>query len=182
MSESNRLHLKKLLVSRYAHLVKRLERVAGSKDGAADALHETWLRLGTANVPASVANGDAYILGIASHVVVDGYRREQRYVSEEEIDQLLEVPDELSDPERIVAARLKVEALKGILRGLTPRRRAILLAARVEGQMNREISERFGISLRLVEKELGVAMQYCLERMNDMADPTEASRTGRRKF
>ena len=66
--------------------------------------------------------------------------------------------------------------------GLTPRRRAILLAARVDGQLNREIAERFGISLRLVESELSAAMKYCLERMKDVGDPFESMTTGRRKF
>jgi RNA polymerase sigma factor (sigma-70 family) len=182
MSETTRALLKKLLVSRYATLVRQLERTAGSKDGAADALHETWLRLENGPALGPVANADAYILGIARNVVVDQHRREQRHVHEEEIDELLEIPDELADPERIVAARLKVEALKGILRGLTPRRRAILVAARVDGQLNREIAERFGISLRLVESELSVAMKYCLARMKEMTDPETVSTTGRRKF
>jgi RNA polymerase sigma factor (sigma-70 family) len=182
MSENTRLLLRKLLVSRYAYLVRRLERLTGSKDGAADALHETWMRLETVTVVGPVANADAYILGIASNVVIDQFRREQRHAHEEDVDALLEIPDELADPERIVAARRKVEALKVVLRGLTPRRRAILLAARVDGQLNREIAERFGISLRLVESELSVAMKYCLEHMKDMADPFESATTGRRKF
>ncbi len=182
MSENTRLLLRKLLVSRYAYLVRRLERLTGSKDGAADALHETWMRLETVNIAGPVANTDAYILGIASNVVIDQFRREQRHAHEEDVDALLEIPDELADPERIVAARLKVEALKVVLRGLTPRRRAILLAARVDGQLNREIAERFGISLRLVESELSAAMKYCLERMKDVCDPFESMTTGRRKF
>lgn len=182
MSDSSRTQLKKLLVSRYAYLVRRLERVTGSKDGAADALHETWLRLDNANVAAPVANGDAYILGMASNVAIDQHRRERRHFHEDDVDALLELPDELADPERIVEARFKLEALKDILRGLTPRRRAILLAARVDGQLNREIAERFGISLRLVESELSTAIKYCLERMQELGDPYTGSRSGPRKF
>lgn len=182
MPNSTRNHLKKLLVSRYAHLIRRLEYLVGSKDGATDALHETWLRLDTMTEAGPVANGDAYILGIASHVVVDQYRREQRQVHDEEVDELFQVPDELADPERIVAARRKIDALKDILQGLTPRRRAILWAARVEGQLNREIAERYGISLRVVERELGAALKYCSERMEAIAEPPEGATRGRRKF
>jgi RNA polymerase sigma factor (sigma-70 family) len=182
MSESSRSQLKRLLVSRYTYLVKRLERGTGSKDGATEALHETWLRLESANVASPVANADAYILGMASHVAIDQHRSEKRHRHEEDVDALLELPDELADPERIVAARRKVEALKSVLRGLSPRRRAILLAARVDGQLNREIAERYGISLRLVESELSAAMKYCLERMHDVGDPRAGSRSGPRKF
>ncbi len=181
MSESTRLLLKKLLVSRYANLICRIERVAGSKDTAADALHETWLRLGTANVPGSVANGYAYILSMAINVVFDKYRREHRHLYEDEIDELIEMPDELADPERIVAARFKIDELRTVMRGLTPRRRAILVAARIEGHTNKEVAERFNVSLRLVEKELSIALQYCLEKMSDM-NAVEVERVGRRKF
>jgi RNA polymerase sigma-70 factor (ECF subfamily) len=183
MSDSGRAQaLRKLLVSRYSYLAKRLERVTGSKDGAADALHETWMRLESANIATPVANGDAYLLGMANNVVIDQHRRERRHEHEEDVDLLLELPDELADPERIVAARRKVEALKDIMRGLTPRRRAILLAARVDGQLNREIAEQYGISLRLVESELSAAMKYCLKRMQETGDPYAGSTAGPRKF
>jgi RNA polymerase sigma-70 factor (ECF subfamily) len=174
--------LRKLIDSRYTYLVKRLERVTGSKDNAADALHETWLRLEVANVPAPVANDDAYILGMANNVAIDQYRSERRHFRDDDVDTLLEMPDELADPERIVAARRKIEVLKEVLNGLTPRRRAILLAARLDGLLNREIAERFGISLRLVESELSTAMKYCLKRMQDVGDPYTGLTAGPRKF
>jgi RNA polymerase sigma-70 factor (ECF subfamily) len=182
MSDSPRLQLKQILAERYAYLVRRLERVTGSKERASDALHETWLRLENANVSAQVANADAYILGMANNVAIDQHRRERRHLHEDDVDNLLEVPDELANPERIVAARRKVETLKEALRGLTPRRRDILLAARVDGLLNREIAERFGISLRLVESELSAAMKHCMQCMQDMGDAYPGSKGGPRKF
>lgn len=182
MVNSTRAHLKKIFVSRYTQLLKRLEYLIGSKDGAADALHETWLRLETMTEGGPVANADAYLFGVASNVVVDQFRREQRHVHEEEVDELFQMPDELADPERIVAGRRKVEAMVAILEELPPRRRAILWAARVEGQLNREIAEQFGISLRMVEKELANALKYCSERMEGVAGPSEVVAKGRRKF
>ena len=59
---------------------------------------------------------------------------------------------------------------------------AILLAARVDGLLNREIAEQFGISLRLVESELSAAMKYCLQRMQEDGDPYSGTRGGPRKF
>lgn len=182
MSDSNRTYLRQLLVERYGAFVTRLKRVAGSKEGAADALHETWVRLETMTDAAPVANADAFLMTMATHIAVDRHRSEQRHVHEEEVEAALQIPDDLADPERILTARRQVDALKVILRGLTPRRRAILLAARVDGQLNRDIAERYGISLRLVERELSVAMKYCSARMEEMADPFEGNTTGRRKF
>lgn len=182
MSDTTRNQLRQILVSRYGYLVRRLERVIGSKDGASDALHETWMRIGNANVSAPIVNADAYILRMANNVAIDQHRRDVRHGHDDDADTLLEVPDELSDPERVVAARRKVDALKDALRGLPPRRRAILLAARVEGQLNRDIAEQFGISLRLVESELSAALKYCLKRVQEEGDAYADSRNGPRKF
>jgi RNA polymerase sigma factor (sigma-70 family) len=182
MSDNISGHLKQLLVSRYAYWIKKLERLAGSKDRAADVLHETWLRLESVSASSPIANVDAYIMRIASNIVIDQHRRGQHYVEQEDIDAVLDVPDEMADPERIVAARLRFAALTEVLLRLTPRRRAILLAARVEGQLNRDIAESMGISLRLVERELGIAIQYCLDCMNEVSESGKGGRTGRRKF
>jgi RNA polymerase sigma factor (sigma-70 family) len=182
MSDDQRGDLKQRLVSHYAYLVKRLERFVGSKDGAAEALHETYLRLDKAGKVGPVLDADAYILRMAHNVVYDQHRGNQRYVTQEDIDEIFEGPDELADPERIVAARRKVDVLKDAMEGLPPRRQAILLAARLDGHLNREIAERFGISLRLVEKELGLALAHCTARMKERDHLPEGSSKGRRKF
>jgi RNA polymerase sigma factor (sigma-70 family) len=181
MTDNARTFLKNLLVSRYAHLSRRLARLVGSPESAADALQETWLRLESMPDGGPVVN-EAYLLRMAANVAIDQYRREQRHLNEGEVDEMFLVEDELSNPERIVAARLEIDALKEIVRGLSPRRRAILQAARVDGELNREIAERLGISLRLVEKELSYALKYCNERMHEIAASSEGSTKGRRKF
>jgi RNA polymerase sigma-70 factor (ECF subfamily) len=182
MSETTRLLLKNLLVSRYATLRRRLEFFIGSKEGATDALQDTWVRLETMPEVGPVANADSYLLRMATNAVIDQRRRTHRevYLEAEEIEHLFEVEDELADPERIVAARHKVDALIDILGGLTPRRQEILLAARVDGQLNTEIAKRLGISLRLVERELSEALKHCNVRMLEMAGPEGTK--GRRKF
>jgi RNA polymerase sigma factor (sigma-70 family) len=181
MSDSTS-YLKNLLASHYAHWVRRFERLAGSRDRAADLVHETWLRLESVKVSSSIDNADAYIMRMANNIAIDQHRREQRFVEQEAIDEMLEMTDELADPERIVTARHSIDLLEEVLLELTPRRRAILMAARIEGQLNREIAERFGISLRLVESELRMAIRYCLERANDIGEASRSNTTGRRKF
>src|SRR6201995_4883623 len=101
------------------------------------------MRIGNANVSTPIANADAYILRMANNVAIDQHRHDRRHAHDDDLDMLLEVPDELSDPERVVAARRKIDALKEVLRGLPARRRDILIAARVDGLLNREIAERF---------------------------------------
>jgi RNA polymerase sigma factor (sigma-70 family) len=182
MSEGTRAQLKKLLVSRYAYLRQKLERVSGSKDGALDALQQTWVHLETMPEVGPVANADAYLLRIATNVVIEQYRTERRHLHEDELDEMFQVPDELADPERVVAARQEIDVLKDVLLALPARQQQILLAARVEGKLNREIARDLGVSLRLVERELSLALKSVNVRMLSMmhgqpARPT----TGRRK-
>jgi RNA polymerase sigma-70 factor (ECF subfamily) len=54
--------------------------------------------------------------------------------------------------------------LKGVIATLPPRRRAVLLAVRLEGLSRQQIAERFGISTSMVEKELRQAQEYCATR------------------
>jgi RNA polymerase sigma-70 factor (ECF subfamily) len=65
---------------------------------------------------------------------------------------------------------------------LPPRQREILLAARIEGELNQEIATRLGVSLRLVEKELSAALRYCSESMRGMVASDVGPGTGRRKY
>jgi RNA polymerase sigma factor (sigma-70 family) len=165
MTLSTRAQLKQVLVTRYAALRRKLEAVAGSKDSASDVLQETWIRIETMTEVGPVANPDAYVMRMATNVAIDQHRREQRHLHEEEVEEAFEMPDELGDPERILAGRRQVEVLEEILRSMPPRRKAILLAARLDGKLNREIAEEFDLSLRMIERELHLAMKHCNERL-----------------
>ncbi len=50
-------------------------------------------------------------------------------------------------------------------KSLRPRRRAIFVAARLEGIPYPEIAARFGISTRYLERELKQALDHCRERL-----------------
>jgi len=181
-----RSKLKRHLSSRYAVLRWRLERVVGCKHNAADALQETWLRLEAMAQPSAVHNPDAYLLRMAANIATDAYRRDQIIVTEREREELMHMADEggndVSDPARIVAARLDVQALDAALAGLSPRRRAILTAARIDGMLNADIAERFGISVAMVKKELQAAMQHCKTCMADAEAAQRSDVAGRRKY
>lgn len=182
MSDSTRSYLKKKLVAQYAALVRKLERYYGSRESATDAVHEAWLRLDAMAEIGPLANADAYLTRMLNNATIDQFRAEKRHAHEDEIDEFFHIEDELADPERVVAARLEVEALKRVLDELPPRRRAILLAAKIEGKLNREIAEELGVSVRLVEKELGLALKHCTDCMQEMKEEYRGASRGRRKY
>nr|WP_283472113.1 sigma-70 region 4 domain-containing protein [Methylosinus trichosporium] len=58
-----------------------------------------------------------------------------------------------------------MELLRQALEELTPRRRLILLASRVEGTPLRQIADDLGLSRRMVDMELRRALRHCAMRL-----------------
>jgi RNA polymerase sigma-70 factor (ECF subfamily) len=102
---------------------------------------------------------------MAFNAALDRQRAEKRRLHAGEIDSLVHIPDDVPGPAQIVEARDDVQALVRAIAELPPRRRAILLAARLDGMPQRDIANRLGISLRLVEKELRLAQEQCAEKI-----------------
>lgn len=161
--------LRTLLLNRYGDLRKTLSRRLGSDDWADEALQDTFLKIDRAqpdraDQDGSIGNPMAYLLRAALNTALNQRRAEKRRLSDAEIDDILDVPDDTPDSLRIVESRSDVARFKVILMGLPPRARQILIAARLDGLTRPEIAERLGISLSLVEKELRSAHEYCVKR------------------
>jgi RNA polymerase sigma-70 factor (ECF subfamily) len=175
MMQSGRAILRQLLVTRYEDLKRRLTRRFGSVDLATEVLHETWLRLDGSAELGLLHQPGSYLYRMALNVAADQRRSGTRWASQAEIDALLHADDDLLDPERIVAARSEIAALERVLAELPPLGRAIFLAAVVEELPYKTIAERFGVSLRSVEREMRRAFDHCGDRLEKKL----ASRAGR---
>jgi RNA polymerase sigma-70 factor (ECF subfamily) len=165
MSETNRTALLNLLVASYDDLKQRLTRRSGSADLACEVLQDTFLRLNSASDIGQVKNLNAYLFRVALSVASNRRVAERRHLAVTETDAALHLIDESPDPERIVAARSEIDALKRVIRELPARRREILLAALVDEVPHRKIARRFGISLRTVQVELKQAVMHCAVRL-----------------
>jgi RNA polymerase sigma factor (sigma-70 family) len=164
MTETSLAALRRLLVLRYDDLKLRLTRRLGSADLAHEILHETWLRLDRSDSTAAVQSHDGYLFRAAMNTALDRQRAENRRLTAAEVEGLLEVVDESPDPAQIAETRSDLRAMQTIMLGLPPRQHAILLAARLEGLSRQEIAQRFRISVRLVQRELQEAQDYCTVR------------------
>ncbi|HZX78191.1 RNA polymerase sigma factor [Lysobacter sp.] len=165
MSTSASPSLIDFLTLRYDDLRRRLTRRLGSAELASDALQDTWLRLHGKPVADAVSPG-AYLFRMAFNVAIDRQRSESRRLTTAEIDDLLDVADPSPDPADSAQTRSDLEMLVQAMEELPERRRAILLAVRVEGLTQPEVARRFGVSLRLVELELQRAQEYCASRVD----------------
>jgi RNA polymerase sigma-70 factor (ECF subfamily) len=162
MGEKERASLLGHLVARYEDLVRRLARRLGSAADAADVLQDTYVKIGQAKSVPMVDNPHAYLLRVASNIAADHRRAHARQrLDEMEISKLLEIEDDMPGPAAIAEGRAAVEKLTRALGELPERRRAIFLAARVDGQSHQAIAERFGVSVRTVAYEINRAFDHC---------------------
>jgi RNA polymerase sigma factor (sigma-70 family) len=161
MAEEAQPVLLDYLTRRYANLKLRLTRMLGNDDLAADALHDTWLRLKDRDDVGPVQNPGAYVMRMVVNIAVDVQRRQSRSLSGEDVDALLEeMVDTAPGPEHTAEARSDLDALMRVLDRMPERRRAIVLLVHSEGVTQREAAERLGVSLRTVEYEFKRAHEY----------------------
>lgn len=102
MTETGLAAMQRLLLLRYDDFKARLTRRLGSAELAGDALQDTWLRLERGEGIAAVHSHDAYIFRIAINIARDRQRVENRRLTTNEIETLLNLADEAPDSARIV--------------------------------------------------------------------------------
>lgn len=164
--ETNRATLINLLLSGYDDLKRRLARRLGSTELAADALHDTFLRLNSKVVIGQVERPEAYLLGVAVHLAASRRKAETLGPGISEIELSFDLVDEAPDPARIVEARSDIEALKRGMMELPRRRREILMAASLEDVPYPVLAQRFGVSVRTIQSELKLALTHCAKALD----------------
>ncbi|MCG8291770.1 MULTISPECIES: RNA polymerase sigma factor [Pseudomonas] len=160
--------LLKLFLNSYDALRLRLKRRFGCDDLAHDVLQETYLRVDRMEAVHNLQKPDAYLYRMALNVAADRREADARLLTGAEIEALLHVAED-QDPARIVGGQREIQNLLGALYELPARRRRIFIAARLEEASHLEISQRFGISTRTVEKELKAALGHCAMRLDRKA-------------
>lgn len=166
MTDASRTRLRGILEAGYRRFQERLSRRLGSDAFATEVLNETWIRLGRMGDVGVVERPESYLLRMALNVAADRRESEGRRLSANEIETARHMMDDVLDPERIAVARAELATLAAALDELTPRRRAILLLARLQDMKHDDIARRFGISSRMVEKELLQALRHCSQRLD----------------
>ncbi len=185
MTEAGWAALQHRLLTRYKVFKKRLTLQLGSADLASDALQDTWLRLERGGDLTTVRSPDTYLYSMAINIARDHQRAEHRRLTTSEIETLLEIVDDAPDAARIMEARSDMEALVAVIEELPVRQQAILLAARIDGMPRQAIAERFGVSVRFVQRELQEAHDYCAERLEKLfgkqfRSPSRETSTGQK--
>lgn len=180
MSESFVAKLRRLLVADYGALKGRLARRFGSADFAGEVLHEAWLHLDRIEggvVESSVRNPSAYLYRLAVNIAVDQKRADGRWLAKAEVDSLCRQAVNELDPGRVAEARSELATLARALEEIPPRRRAIFLASRLHNLSHKEIAERYGVTVRIVDRELESALGYFSEVLEKKMMPRRGPRS-----
>lgn len=164
MSETGRSVLMRTMLAHYASLRSRLARRLGPEI-ADDALQETWLRLETRGELAPVKNPDAYLFRAALNAASNLLKGEKRRLSHMEIDVLLNVADDAPGPAIIAEDRASIAIVERVMRELTERQRIIFEEAFLGDASHHELAERFGVSLRMIQKDLKHGVDLCARRL-----------------
>jgi RNA polymerase sigma factor (sigma-70 family) len=157
--------LRDFLVADYSAMDRRLALRLGSADLASDVMQETYLRVEALNEIESIRSPKDYLFRIALNIANDRHRAANRRLTSEEVDSLLDLPDDRPDPEREIEARSEMNLLKRAIAELPERRRKVLMLSRIEGLPNREIAARLRVTVRTVEMDLKQAIEHCAERL-----------------
>ena len=143
MSDALRSRLRQSLIARYTHLRRRLERTIGSREDAADALQETWIRIGGVGNGVSVNNDEAYLLRMATHIAIDSYKQRNNLLTAMDLDALTHIADDSYDTQRCAWARITTAQLLAVLQDMPIRQRSILMASRVDGLTYAQIAKQY---------------------------------------
>jgi RNA polymerase sigma factor (sigma-70 family) len=165
MAKGGLARLLQVLLDDYAILKGQLARRLGSLDVADEVLQEAYLRLRRVDTVGSIEHPRTYLFRIALNIAADRQRSESRRLARSEIELLMQLDHDELDPQRIAEGRSSVRALVQALDELPPRRQAIFVAARIERLPYATIAVRFGISTRLVEREIKQALDHCRDRL-----------------
>ncbi len=134
---------------------------------AADLSHDTFVRLIT-GAPAKLVEPRAYLLVIASRLLINRHQRERiERDALYTVAVLLEGTDQRG-PERVTNARdLLSRVLHLLLEELPEKPRKAFLLARLEGLSYRAIAERLDVSESSVKQYLARCLAHCHWRLYD---------------
>lgn len=144
-----------------------LRRKLANGQDASDVSHDTFLRLLCLDNPQSLREPRAYLLVIASRLLINRYRRDR--VETEALRQVAVLMRSVEErtPAEIAAAQSLLRRLLLMLAEELPDhvRRAFLLS-RVDGLSYAQIAEQLGVSESSVKQYLARALVHCHKRFH----------------
>ena len=142
-------------------LLNWIERKVACRLQAEDHAHDTFVRVMTSEQTPDLSQPRAYLATVAKHLLINHWRRstiEQAYL--ERLSALPEVAS-LSLEENAIILET-IQEIDDLLHRLPEKARKAFLMAQIDGFTYAQISEKLGVSDRMVRKYMVQAMVHCL--------------------
>lgn len=165
MSESTRAELMQSLLARYDELKDRLAQRLGSADLAADALHETWLKLERRTDLEGIKNPNAYVYRAALNTAVNLRRANSRRLTPLDVEFIMGIADDAPGPATIAEDREDIAAMVRALTELPERQRVVFYENFLGGATPSDLAKRFGVTVRTIQSDLQRAVEHCARRL-----------------
>ena len=162
------LELERIAICYYERLVRFLRRRGPSTDEAADLAQDAFARLSAVDLR-QVREPGAFLFTTALNLLRDRARSARnRYaaltVPAEEAQLVCQAPH----IERVLEGEERMRALEAALSELSPKCRAVFVLFHFDEMPQREIAQRLGISVSMVEKYVKQALSHCHERLKEL--------------
>jgi RNA polymerase sigma factor (sigma-70 family) len=163
----DRHRLAELAASYRAAVRAYFKRRIGSTADADDLTQEVFLRLLHRADLGAIENPEGYIFQTAANVLRDRFRHDRRRIdlAGGELDDDMQALIEESSPERVLLGKEAYARMVRALQALPERTRMIFVLNRYELLSGREIAQRMGVSVSLVEKEMMRAIAHLRDCM-----------------
>jgi RNA polymerase sigma factor (sigma-70 family) len=151
-----------------ADLLRFISRRVRSVVDARDLAQETYVRLLRLERKDLIRDPRPYLYRIAANILYEfelGRKADiaglMRWSANVHTDPNVEHADQ--DADRLMLSR----RLESVLRGLSPKCRAVVILHRREGMTYEEIGQRIGLSSSMVKKYLAQGLKHCRDRLKD---------------
>jgi RNA polymerase sigma factor (sigma-70 family) len=150
----------------YQELLSHFTRMVQDRDSAADIVQEAYARVLAQRDDKPIAQPRALLFHTARNLVIDRHRRS---VTRGETDLPAQADEDMAnlagpaawEPEAALASAQAVDALLQAIEGLPLRCREAFVLHRFDGLAHAEVAERMGISRKMVEQHIKLAMIAC---------------------
>lgn len=151
-----------VFVANRPQLQRAAFKVLGNTEWAQDVVQDTYLKLTEAGHVFEARQPLAYLFQIVRNLAIDAHRRamlEARVFADEEDG--LNIPADAGTPESLTVTRQDLRIVSDALATLPERTRDAFELHRLGGLTQREIADRLGVSITLVNFMIRDAMTHC---------------------
>lgn len=135
---------------------------SGDGDVATDIAQDTFMRIWEKQISINYQTVKGLLFKIAGDLFITRYHREKlafNFFNVYEPDMSSLTPDEELNYQELT------KAYEAALKSMPEKQRVVFLMSRIDGLKHKEIAEQLGLSIKAVEKRMGLALQHIKDQL-----------------